>query len=96
MSFNLNGKRNIFHLGEFLGSMLLVIASISPVILFYQILKTDLALAVVADAIAVGFILFALIEIFSPVCNALYPAVTLAFAIDGKLTWKQAGIFSVN
>jgi hypothetical protein len=45
MSFNLSGKGNLFLLGEFLGSMLLEIASISPLILFYQILKTDLALA---------------------------------------------------
>jgi len=90
MPFNLTGKGNIFLLGEFLGSMLLVIASISPVILFYQILKTDLALAVLADAIAVGFILFALIEIFSPVCTALFnPAVTIAFAIDGKLNGNK-------
>jgi glycerol uptake facilitator-like aquaporin len=97
MSYNLTGKGNIFHLCEFLGSMLLVIAAISPVILFYQILKTDLALAVLADAIAVGFILFALIEIFSPVCTSFFnPAVAIAFAIDGKLTWKQAGIYSIN
>jgi glycerol uptake facilitator-like aquaporin len=97
MSYNLSGKGNIFHLCEFLGSMFLVVASISPVILFYQILKTDLALAVLADAIAVGFILFALIEIFSPVCTSFFnPAVTVAFAIDGKLTWKQAGIYSIN
>ena len=97
MSYNLTGKGNIFHLCDFLGSMLLVIAAISPVILFYQILKTDLALAVLADAIAVGFILFALIEIFSPVCTSFFnPAVAIAFAIDGKLTWKQAGIYSIN
>jgi len=64
MPFNLSGKRNIFILGEFLGSMLLMIAAISPVILFHQILKTDLALAVLADAIAVGFILFALMRFF--------------------------------
>jgi glycerol uptake facilitator-like aquaporin len=97
MSYNLSGKDNIFHLCEFLGSMFLVIASISPVILFYQILNSDIALAVLADAIAVGFILFASIEIFSPVCTAFFnPAVTIALAIDGKLTWKQAGIYSVN
>src|SRR5208282_5365958 len=97
MSYKLSGKRSIFHLCEFLGSMFLVIAAISPVILFYQILKTDIALAVLADAISVGFILFALIEIFSPVCTSFFnPAVSIAFAIDGKLTWKQAGIYSAN
>ena len=54
-------------------------------------------MAVLAGAIATGFTLFALIEIFSPVCTALFnPAVTLVFAIDGKLTWKQAGIYSVT
>lgn len=90
MSYNLSGKSEIFHLCEFLGSMFLVIASISPVILFYQILKTDIGLAVLADAIAVGFILFASIEIFSPVCTAFFnPAVTIALVIDGKLNGNK-------
>jgi glycerol uptake facilitator-like aquaporin len=77
--------------------MFLVIAAISPVILFHEILKSNIALAVLADALAVGFILFALIEIFSPICTAFFnPAVSIALAIDGKLKWKQAIVYSVN
>jgi glycerol uptake facilitator-like aquaporin len=77
--------------------MFLVMAAISPVILFHDILKSGIALAVLADALAVGFILFALIEIFSPICTAIFnPAVSIALAIDGRITWSQAIIYSVN
>ncbi len=97
MSFNLSKNNNFFHLCEFLGSMILTIAAISPVILFNNVLEADIALTVLADAIAVGFVLFALIEIFSPICTAFFnPAVSIAFAVDGRLTWKQAGIYSAN
>lgn len=61
--------------------MFLVLAAISPVILFHDILNSGISLAVLADALAVGFILFALIEIFSPICTEFFnPAVCMAFA----------------
>jgi glycerol uptake facilitator-like aquaporin len=84
---------SIFHFNicEFLGAMFLVIAAISPMILFIEIFKSGIAVAVVADALAVGFILFALIEIFNPICTSYFnPAVTLAFAIVKKISWHQA------
>jgi glycerol uptake facilitator-like aquaporin len=60
-------------------------AAISPIILFTQVLGADIALAVLADAIAVGFILFALIEVFGKISGAHFnPAVTLSM-----LMWKQ-------
>ena len=65
---------DFFHLCEYLGSMLLVVAAISPVILFHDVLKSGIALVVLADAIAVGFILFAIIEIF-PMLLALFQEV---------------------
>ncbi len=95
----LNNKKlhNVIHLCEFLGSMLLVIAAISPTILFHEILGSNIAIAVLADAIAVGFVLYALIEIFSPICASFFnPAVTLALTLDRKLTWKQFIIYSFN
>jgi len=52
---------------EFLGSLFLVMAAISPIILFHQTLQSSIGLAVLADAVAVGWILFALIEIFGDV-----------------------------
>jgi glycerol uptake facilitator-like aquaporin len=84
-------------LAEFLGSMFLVMAAISPIILFDQILNAGLAIAVIADALAVGFILFALIEMFGPISGAhLNPAVTFAFLIRGEIRYNVAAFYIVS
>jgi hypothetical protein len=61
-----------FSIREFIGSMFLVIAAICPIILFVNILGAPIWISVVADALAVGFVLFALIEIFGPICTAYF------------------------
>jgi glycerol uptake facilitator-like aquaporin len=82
---------------ELIGSMFLVIAAVSPVILFNDVLGASIALTILADAIAVGFVLYALIEIFSPICTSYFnPAVCLALLMVGKITRKQAMIFTLN
>ena len=84
-------KPKIFIVCEFIGSMFLVIAAVSPMILFIEVLQTNIAIAVVADALAVGFVLFALTEIFDPICTAYFnPVVTIGFAISKDITWSQA------
>lgn len=84
-----------FNICEFIGSMFLVIAAVAPIILFVEILKAPLYIAVVADALAVGFVLFALIEIFSPICTAYFnPAVSLSMAINKEITWLMAFRYS--
>jgi len=89
--------QNLFHHCEFLGSMFLVIVAVSPTILFHEIFETNVAITVLADAIAIGFVLYALIEIFSPVCTSFFnPAVTFALTLDKKLTWKQFLVYSFN
>ena len=81
-------------LSEYLGSLFLVMAAISPIILFHQALEAGIGMAVLADALAVGFILFALIEIFGPISGAHFnPAVSLAMVLGGKIAWKQASIY---
>ena len=76
--------------------MFLVIAAISPIILFVDILEAPIWIAVTADALAVGFVLFALIEIFDPICTAYFnPAVSIAFAIDRRISWVQAFRYSL-
>ena len=81
-------------LSEYLGSLFLVMAAISPIILFHQVLEAGIGMAVLADALAVGFILFALIEIFGPIGGAHFnPAVSLAMALGGKISWKGALIY---
>lgn len=88
-------KRSYIHSCEFIGSMFLVIAAVSPMILFLDIFGSTLAVAVVADALAVGFVLFALIEIFGPICTAYFnPAVSFAMAINKELRWIEAARYS--
>jgi glycerol uptake facilitator-like aquaporin len=86
-----NSISKYFNVCEFIGSIFLVIAAISPIILFVNILGAPIWIAVVADALAVGFVLFALIEIFGPICTAYFnPVVSFALALDKKITWLQA------
>ena len=80
---------------EFIGSMFLVIAAISPIILFTEVLKVDISIAVLADAIAVGFVLFALIEIFGPICTAYFnPVVSIVMALNKDISWSKALVYS--
>jgi glycerol uptake facilitator-like aquaporin len=75
---------------EFIGSMFLVIAAISPMILFLEVFDGTVAIAVIADAIAVAFVLIALIETFGPICTAYFnPAVSLSEMLIGKISKKK-------
>jgi len=77
-------KKELF--AEFLGSMFLVTAAISPMILFVSVLESAIAVALLANAIAVAFVLCALIEVFAPVSGAHFnPIVTLAMLLEKKL-----------
>jgi len=77
--------------------MFLVIATISPMILFVEVLDTSIGIAVIADALAVGFVLFALIEIFNPICTSYFnPAVTFAYAVEKKISWNQAIGYAIS
>lgn len=92
MEYNIKARL----IGEFIGSMILVMAAISPIILFTEIIGTGIAIAVLADAIAVGFILFALIEIFEKISWAHFnPAVTLAMYLRGMIKKKDAGLYVI-
>jgi glycerol uptake facilitator-like aquaporin len=71
---------------EFLGSLILTFTAISPTILSYNALGSSVAMAVFMDAIAVGFVLFVLIEILEPVsyCH-INPAVTVSMMISRNM-----------
>ena len=73
-------------LSEYLGSLFLVMAAIAPIILFNQVLGAEINLTILAGGLAIGFILFTLVEIFGPISGAHFnPAVSLAMVLGGKI-----------
>ena len=84
---------------EFLGTMMLIIAAIGSVVLVGQI--TGIAPGdplplwfIIMNAVAVGFVLFALIETFGPLSGAHFnPAVTISLTITGECSLKKAGCY---
>ena len=81
-------------LSEYLGSLFLVMAAIAPIILFHQVLDAEINLTILAGGLAIGFILFTLVEIFGPISGAHFnPAVSLAMVLEGKIGWKQTLIY---
>jgi len=72
-------------LAEFIGSMFLVMAAVSPMILFVEVLETHIGVALIANALAVAFVLYALIEIFGNVSGAYFnPVVAIVMAFERK------------
>ena len=72
-------------LTEYLGSTFLMIAAIAPTIFFYQVLDSHIAVAIMANAIAVAFVLYALIELFGNISGAHFnPVVTMVMAFERK------------
>ena len=79
---------------EFLGSMFLVMASISSMILFTAVFDAPKSTAVFANAIAVAFALCALIEMFGPISGAHFnPVVTMVMLFEKKIGAFQAALF---
>ena len=79
---------------EFLGSMFLVMASISSMIMFTTVLNAPKDIAVLANAIAVGFVLIALIEMFGSISGAHFnPVVTLIMLLEKKVSSSAAALY---
>jgi glycerol uptake facilitator-like aquaporin len=76
---------------EFLGSAFLVAAVVGSGIMGERLAGGNVALALLANTIATGAALLALILTFGPISGAhLNPAVTLADAIEGGILWREA------
>jgi glycerol uptake facilitator-like aquaporin len=76
---------------EALGTLLLVAAVVGSGIMADR-LTEDAALALLANALATGAALYALITVFGPVSGAQFnPAVTLAMVLRGQMTSAEAG-----
>ena len=79
---------------EFIGSMFLVMAAVSSIILFTVVLDSHISVAILANAVTVAFVLCALIEIFGPISGAHFnPVVTMVMAMDRKIRLAKAILF---
>ena len=83
-------------IAEFIGSMFLVMAAVSSMIFFVYVLDSSKSVAILANSIAVAFVLCALIEMFGFVSGAHFnPVVTLVMALENKVDAKKAVLFVV-
>jgi len=78
---------------EWLGTAFLLAAVVGSGIMA-QKLASDDALALLCNTLATGAILAVLILVFGPLSGAHFnPAVTIGFALRGKLPWSEAAIY---
>ena len=83
-------------LAEWLGTAFLLAAVVGSGIMAQKLAGGNVALALLCNTIATGAILVVLILIFAPVSGAHFnPAVTLAFAFRGELSWAMAALYII-
>src|SRR6201996_7644768 len=81
---------------EWLGAAFLLAAVVGSGIMAQKLAGGNVALALLCNTIPTGAILVVLILIFGPLSGAHFnPAVTLAFACRGELSWADAGLYIV-
>lgn len=81
---------------EGLGAFLLFAAVIGSGIMAERLAGGNVALALLANTLATGAVLFVLIAILGPVSGAHFnPAVTLVAALRRWLGWREAGLYVV-
>ena len=81
---------------EWLGTAFLLAAVVGSGIMASRLAGGNLALALLCNTIPTGAILVVLILVFGPVSGAHFnPAVSLAFAHRGELSWRLAGLYIV-
>jgi glycerol uptake facilitator-like aquaporin len=81
---------------EFVGTALLLAAVVGSGIMGEQLAAGNVAVALLANTVATGAALVALILTFGPISGAHFnPVVSLADASQGGLTWGRAGWYSL-
>ncbi len=79
---------------EFVGTGLLLVAVVGSGVMAERLSAGNAALALLANAIATGGALYALILAFGPVSGAHFnPAVTVADASQGGLGWRDVPVY---
>jgi glycerol uptake facilitator-like aquaporin len=83
-------------ISEYIGSMFLTMAAITPMILFPEILGSELGVAVLADALAVGFVLAVLIDVFGPISYAHFnPVVSIMVVAIRRMSIRKASVYII-
>jgi glycerol uptake facilitator-like aquaporin len=91
MKFSLRARPLI---AEFLGTSFLVAAVVGSGIMGERLAGGNIAIALLANTIATGAALVALILTFGPISGAhLNPVVTLADAIESGIAWREVPIY---
>jgi glycerol uptake facilitator-like aquaporin len=81
-------------LAELLGTAFLLAAVVGSGIMGERLAGGNVAIALLANSIATGAMLVVLILILGPVSGAhLNPAVSVAFALRGELSWQTVALF---
>lgn len=81
---------------EMAGSAFLAAAVIGSGIAALNLSGGNIGLALLANAIATGSILFVIISVFAPVSGAHFnPAVSIAFAVNRELPWRLCALYIV-
>lgn len=76
---------------EFLGTAFLVAAVVGSGVMGERLASGNVAVALLANTVATGAALVALILTFGPISGAhLNPAVTISDALEGGLPWREA------
>src|SRR6204780_3492553 len=90
MKFNLRARLT----AEFLGTAFLVAAVVGSGIMGERLAGGNVAIALLANTIATGAALVALILTFGPVSGAHFnPAVTIADASLGGIAWREVPVY---
>ena len=77
---------------EFLGTLLLVATVVGSGIMAEDLSGGNTGLALLANTIATGAILYVIISMFGPISGAHFnPVVSLVMATKGTLRWPEAG-----
>ena len=90
MNFNLRSRVAV----EFAGTAFLLMAVVGSGIMAERLAGGNVALALLANSLATGAALVALILALGPISGAhLNPVVTLADAMQGGIAWREAPVY---
>lgn len=92
----MKSKRSVRVTAEFMGTAFLVAAVVGSGIMAERLANGNISIVLLANTIATGAALVALILTFGPISGAhLNPVVSLADAMEGGLTWSDTLFYAI-